>query len=99
MTPEFWRMLAGIFAAYIESETNSPAGRLNLALCVWLGLVAIVMCAPSVIVVLARIIFGQRFSPTGYTPIPLIAFISLAIVAVMSYVMLPKRPSDWINPG
>lgn len=90
-------MLAGIFAAYVESETNSPGGKLNLVLCLWLGIVAVASCVPSIIVILARIIF-DRDMPDWVYAVPLFAFLALVVAAVMSYVMLPKRPSDWIDP-
>ena len=98
MRPEFWRVLADVFVAYFESETNSSAGKLNLALCVLLGAVAIASCVPSVIVVLARIILAHDL-PSWIYAVPLIAFIVLAVAAIASYAMLPKRPSDWIDPG
>lgn len=91
---EFGRILAAGIAAYLASETNSPAGKLNLALCVLLGVLAVATCVPSVVVIAIRAFFKVQFPDWVYA-IPLMAFIIVVFAAMMSYVMIPKQPLDW----
>ena len=94
MMSEFWKILADGIASYIKSETNSLAGKLNLALCVLLALVAVVTCAPSMAIIAIRAFFKVPFPDWVYA-MPLVALIIVAIAAMMSYVMIPKQPLDW----
>ena len=87
-------ILAEAIASYLKTETNSKAGRLNLALCVVLGLFAFFICVPTLAALLIRAFLFEN-TPGWVWGIPFASFVIVAIVGYGSYIVIPKAPADW----
>ena len=75
---------------YLKAETSSTVGKLNLALVVLLLVFGIPMCIPPILVTVLRMAFKTEF-PAWVYAIPLVAFVSVCIVAVTSLFLIYKE--------
>lgn len=93
-----WDVCWDLASEYIRTETNSSVGKLNLILVVILACLTVVALVPPALVTILRIVFQTSFPDWVYA-IPVVAFVALCVVAVISLFLVCKEGPHRVGGG
>ena len=86
-----WSLLHSLVSNYIDKETNSEVGKVNLIALAFMTVAFLVAIPPSLLIAALRI-FSPNPPPEWIWAIPITGFFALAGIAGYSFSLIPKEP-------